>query len=55
MPSTVAAVVASGNGQDVVDESSWSDVEFFKSMKIPGVSYVASKTKTEKAALEFAQ
>ena len=51
--SSVAAVLASDNGQPAVDESSWSDIEFFRSLKRIGVSYMAAKTKTEKAVLEF--
>lgn len=53
--SSIAAVLASGNGQPVVDESSWSDIEFYRSQKRPGVSYLAAKTRTEKAVHEFAE
>ncbi|PON48390.1 NAD(P)-binding domain containing protein [Parasponia andersonii] len=53
--SSVAAVVASGNVQPAVDESSWSDIEYYRSLKRIGISYVAAKTKTEKAVLEFSE
>ncbi|PON58670.1 NAD(P)-binding domain containing protein [Trema orientale] len=53
--SSVAAVVASGNVQPVVDESSWSDIEYYRSLKRTGVSYMAAKTKTEKEVLEFSE
>lgn len=39
----------------VVDESSWSDVEFINNCKIRGAPYSITKTLTEKAALEFAE
>ncbi|ONI22686.1 hypothetical protein PRUPE_2G144600 [Prunus persica] len=53
--SSASAVAYSGGSQDLVDESSWSDIEFHRSLKIFGTSYVAAKTKTEQAILEFAE
>lgn len=53
--SSAATVAYSGSSQDLVDESSWSDIEFHRSLKIFGTSYVAAKTKTEQAILEFAE
>ncbi|KAJ4844949.1 hypothetical protein Tsubulata_019065, partial [Turnera subulata] len=53
--SSAAAVSFNGNGQDTVDESVWSDLDYCKSMTPVQASYVVAKTKTEKAALEFAE
>ncbi|ONI27017.1 hypothetical protein PRUPE_1G063200 [Prunus persica] len=53
--SSASTVAYSGSSQDLVDESSWSDIEFHRSLKIFGTSYVAAKTKTEQAILEFAE
>ncbi|CAL2241337.1 unnamed protein product [Prunus armeniaca] len=53
--SSASTVAYSGSSQDLVDESSWSDIEFHRSLKIFGTSYVAAKTKTEQAILEFAK
>ncbi|KAI6702665.1 hypothetical protein NL676_011801 [Syzygium grande] len=53
--SSAAAIMFSGNGEDMVDESSWSDVEYYKSLLLFGNSYMAAKTRTEKAAIEFAE
>ncbi|BFG21740.1 hypothetical protein CerSpe_080140 [Prunus speciosa] len=53
--SSASTVAYSGSSQDLVDESSWSDIEFHRSLKIFGTSYVSAKTKTEQAILEFAE
>ncbi|XP_048334490.1 vestitone reductase [Ziziphus jujuba] len=53
--SSAATVVYKGDGRQVVDENTWSDIDLFRSMKTGAEAYMASKTKTEKAALEFAQ
>jgi nucleoside-diphosphate-sugar epimerase len=53
--SSAAAILFSGNGQEVVDESAWTDMDYFKDLKLTARSYTASKTKTERAALEFAE
>ncbi|KAL3604019.1 hypothetical protein D5086_004878 [Populus alba] len=45
----------SGNGQEVVDESAWTNIDYFMDLKLTTSSYTASKTKTERAALEFAE
>lgn len=54
--STAATVKFNGRGHEgmVYDESSWSDVDYMRKMKFMGSSYCISKTKAEKAALEFA-
>ncbi|KAL0425853.1 UNVERIFIED_CONTAM: Vestitone reductase [Sesamum radiatum] len=39
----------------VLDEGSWSDVDYIKNEKLFGASYFISKTLTERAALEFAE
>lgn len=53
--SSAAAIMFSGNGQEVVDESAWTDIDYFKDLKLTARSYTVSKTKTERAALEFAE
>jgi nucleoside-diphosphate-sugar epimerase len=53
--SSAAAILFSGNGQEVVDESAWTDIDYFKDLKLTARSYTSSKTKTERAALEFAE
>ncbi|XP_011017535.1 PREDICTED: vestitone reductase-like [Populus euphratica] len=53
--SSAAAIMFSGDGQEVVDERAWTDIDYFKDLKLTASSYTASKTKTERAALEFAE
>ncbi|XP_051146252.1 vestitone reductase-like [Andrographis paniculata] len=59
--SSISAVFGKdrGGGDDgaaaEVDEESWSDVEFMKTLDFVGVGYYISKTVTEMAALEFAE
>lgn len=54
--SSAATVVYSGNDQGLVDENTWSDIDFYKTLNRKGTNlYMATKTKTEKAALEFAE
>ncbi|KAJ9171268.1 hypothetical protein P3X46_014658 [Hevea brasiliensis] len=53
--SSTTAVLFSGNGQEMVDESAWTDVDLFRSANLMATSYVAAKTKTERAAIEFAE
>ncbi|XP_057499097.1 vestitone reductase-like [Actinidia eriantha] len=50
LTSSTATVLSNSQDQHATDESTWSDVDFFK-----GSSYIVSKTKTERAALEFAE
>ena len=52
--SSTAAVVLNDKGGDIKDESSWSDVDFLKALNYWGLSYMISKTMTERAALDFA-
>ncbi|XP_015086063.1 vestitone reductase-like [Solanum pennellii] len=52
--SSVAAVIFNDKGLDIVDESSWSDVDFIKFAKPFMLCYSTCKTLTEKAAIEFA-
>lgn len=52
--SSDAAVIFNDKGLDIVDESSWSDVDFIKFAKTILPSYSVCKTLTEKAAIEFA-
>ncbi|PRQ57620.1 putative vestitone reductase [Rosa chinensis] len=54
--SSAATVAYSGNNKDMADESSWSDIEYHRSLGLfRSSSYVAAKTKTEQAVLEFAE
>ncbi|XP_042019773.1 vestitone reductase-like [Salvia splendens] len=46
------AAFKSGGG--VTDESSWTDVEAIRSMKMFGGSYIVTKTVTERAAIDLA-
>ncbi|KAM1436654.1 hypothetical protein ACFX2I_044441 [Malus domestica] len=52
-----ASAVMFGSGKDVeeVDESFWSDIDYIRSVKPYGGSYVISKRLTEKAVLEFSE
>lgn len=53
--SSASTVVFNEKGEDFLDESDWSDVDYIRSLKLFGASYMISKTLTEKAALEFAE
>lgn len=53
--SSEVAVIFNDKDVNVMDESSWTDTDFYKASKGLGTSYVCSKTKTEKMALEFAE
>ncbi|RVW41010.1 vestitone reductase [Vitis vinifera] len=53
--SSTAAVVYNNKDEDIMDESSWSDIDVINSIKPLGSSYVISKTRIERAALEFAE
>lgn len=51
--SSISAAFVSASG--VWDENRLADVDFMRSLRMPGVSYALTKTLTEKAALDFAQ
>ncbi|GFP82254.1 vestitone reductase [Phtheirospermum japonicum] len=54
--SSAAAVMYTEKGpSDVLDEATWSEVDFIRSSNVIGASYSVSKTLTEKAALEFSE
>ncbi|CAN4125826.1 unnamed protein product [Withania somnifera] len=53
--SSDTAVLYNDKDLDIVDESSWSDVDFIKFAKPIMPSYSVCKTLTEKAAIEFAE
>ncbi|THF97376.1 hypothetical protein TEA_016372 [Camellia sinensis var. sinensis] len=53
--SSASTIMFNDKGLDVLDENHWSDIDYIRSVKIYGVSYMISKTLTEKAALEFAE
>ncbi|XP_024019047.1 vestitone reductase isoform X2 [Morus notabilis] len=53
--SSASAVGLNGNNSDELDESVWSDIDYVKSLRSPGLSYAISKTLTERAVLEFSE
>ncbi|KAI9079984.1 hypothetical protein K1719_038049 [Acacia pycnantha] len=53
--STASAVTHRDKEVEVVDESSWTDVDSLRTWKPFGWSYASSKTLTEKAVLEFGE
>ncbi|KAK4345949.1 hypothetical protein RND71_036125 [Anisodus tanguticus] len=53
--STDGAVVYVTGGQDVVDESSWSDIDFIKKLNPLGAVYSITKTLIEKEVLNFGE
>ncbi|KAL0379663.1 UNVERIFIED_CONTAM: Vestitone reductase [Sesamum angustifolium] len=54
--SSAFTVMFNNDGPDiVVDESSWTDVDYVRNANFVGASYSISKTLTERAALEFAE
>jgi nucleoside-diphosphate-sugar epimerase len=53
--SSASTAVFNEKREGILDESDWSDVDYIRSLKIFGASYMISKTLTEKAALEFAE
>ena len=53
--SSAATVVYNGERPGVVDENTWTDIDFYRSLKTGAEAYVATKTKTEKAAWDFAE
>ncbi|CAK9154513.1 unnamed protein product [Ilex paraguariensis] len=53
--SSASTVFGHNQGLDVIDESTWTDVDFLRDLKVVGASYTITKTLTERAALEFAE
>jgi nucleoside-diphosphate-sugar epimerase len=54
--SSQATVIYSGDGDEkVVDESSWTNIDYYRSLNRFGTSYLVAKNKTERAALAFAE
>lgn len=54
--SSQATVIYSGDGDEkVVDESSWTNIDYYRSLNRFGTSYLVAKNKTERAALDFAE
>jgi nucleoside-diphosphate-sugar epimerase len=53
--SGISTVLFSGNGQQVADESAWTDIDYFRSLNVIGNPSLIAKTYTERAALEFAE
>ncbi|XP_054783017.1 vestitone reductase-like isoform X2 [Prosopis cineraria] len=53
--SSSSAVAFIGKGDEVKDESFWSDVDLLRTSETYGWSYAVSKTLTEKAVLEFGE
>ncbi|ESW05828.1 hypothetical protein PHAVU_011G212800 [Phaseolus vulgaris] len=52
--SSVSAVIFNGK-EEMMDECSWSDVDYLRASKPFGWSYAVSKTLTEKTVLEFGE
>ncbi|PHU00414.1 Vestitone reductase [Capsicum chinense] len=52
---TSSAATVLGDSSNIVDESSWTDVDLIRTLKPFASSYTISKTLTEKAALKFAE
>ncbi|THF97380.1 hypothetical protein TEA_016376 [Camellia sinensis var. sinensis] len=53
--SSASTIMFNDKGLDVLDENHLSDIDYIRSVKIYGVSYMISMTLTEKVALEFAE
>ncbi|KAJ6710006.1 VESTITONE REDUCTASE-LIKE [Salix koriyanagi] len=53
--SSAAAVVFNDSGEEMMDESYWSNVDYLKASNLRLRPYFISKTLTEKRALEFAE
>ncbi|OVA07670.1 3-beta hydroxysteroid dehydrogenase/isomerase [Macleaya cordata] len=53
--STAGAVVANNKDLMEMDESSWSDIDFCRTVKAHGSSYIIPKTLIEQATLKFAE
>ncbi|KAG6786682.1 hypothetical protein POTOM_008290 [Populus tomentosa] len=54
--SSQATVIYSGDGDEkVVDESSWTNIDYYRSLNRFGTSYLVAKNETERAALDFAE
>ncbi|XP_004492616.1 vestitone reductase-like isoform X2 [Cicer arietinum] len=53
--SSGSAVSFTGKDKQVLDESDWSDVDLFRTVKPFGWSYGVSKTLAEKAVLQFGE
>ncbi|KAB5569096.1 hypothetical protein DKX38_002889 [Salix brachista] len=54
--SSQATVIYGGDGDEkVVDESSWTNIDYYRSLNRFGTSYLVAKNKTERAALDFAE
>ena len=54
--SSTVTVAFNGEDLDLIDENTLSDIDFYKSLNRKGTNFnVATKTRTEKAALEFAE
>ncbi|KAK6141003.1 hypothetical protein DH2020_025253 [Rehmannia glutinosa] len=47
--------IAAGGGLEMIDERSWTDVEFLRSLRVFGGAYIVTKTLTERIALDFAE
>ncbi|KAF8393602.1 hypothetical protein HHK36_021846 [Tetracentron sinense] len=53
-PSAIV-VMLNNKGSKVLDESSWTDIDYCRALELHGNSYTISKTLIEKAALELAE
>lgn len=53
--SSATAVVFNGKDLDIIDEDSWTGIDFLRSLALHGDSYVITKTLAERTALEFGE
>lgn len=53
--SAACLIVDSKGQEDTIDESTWSDIDYIRSIGMHGYVYAITKTLTEKACLDFAE
>lgn len=53
--SSIATVLFDQQSPDVIDETSWTDVDYIRNSNANWTSYCVSKTVTERAVLQFAE
>ncbi|KAK4493214.1 hypothetical protein RD792_017916 [Penstemon davidsonii] len=53
--SSASSVVFNGKELNIIDESSWTDIDYLRSLGLYGDSYVITKTLAETPALEFGE
>ncbi|KAI3444688.1 hypothetical protein Pfo_001353 [Paulownia fortunei] len=53
--SSATTVIFNGKDLNSMDEDSWTDMDFMRSLRLHGGSYVITKTLAERTALEFSE